>query len=60
MSLMMDSCQSSKLQLIAPKADLPAEKELILVVRVHHIMRALRKRLTQIILRSLSAQRTLT
>ena len=53
MPLMTDSCQSSKLQLIAPKADLPAEKELILVVRVHHIMRALRKRLTQIILRSL-------
>ena len=60
MSLTMDSCQSSKLQLTVPKADLLAEKELILIVRVHHIMRALRKRLTQIILRSLPAQRTLT
>ena len=60
MSLITDIYQSSKLQLTALKADQPAEKELSLIVRVHQIMRALRKRLTQIILRSLPAQRTLT
>ena len=59
----MDSCQSSKLQLIVPRADQPAERELSLIVQILLIMRALRKRfsnLTQIILRFQTAGRMLT
>ena len=59
----MDTCQSSKLRLIVPRADQLAERELSLKMRILLIMRALRKRfsnLSQIILRFQTAGRMLT
>ena len=58
----MDSCQSSKLRLIVPRADQLAERELSLIVQILLIMRALRKRfsnLSQIILRFQTVERML-